>query len=134
VAAAGQISPELVLVCPELAERARAALPDRPWEAFLPRVPAGPGEWASPRVAPVDGWGPARLLSLLPAALLAGFVAVVIAGSLPWLGERPTLGPPQPRVQLRPANAAPPSYTPRAQEVSGPRLIAPSQRHARPRP
>ena len=30
------LSPELVLVSPELAEAARAGLPDRPWEAFLP--------------------------------------------------------------------------------------------------
>ena len=30
------ISPELALVAPELAAAARAALPDRPWEAFAP--------------------------------------------------------------------------------------------------
>jgi hypothetical protein len=30
------LSPELVLVCPQLRLRALAALPDRPWEAFLP--------------------------------------------------------------------------------------------------
>jgi hypothetical protein len=32
-----ELSPELVLVSPDLAEIARAALPDRPWEAFIPR-------------------------------------------------------------------------------------------------
>ena len=31
------ISPELVLVCPELRERALAQLPPLPWEAFAPR-------------------------------------------------------------------------------------------------
>ena len=30
------LSPELVLVCPQLRLKALAALPDRPWEAFLP--------------------------------------------------------------------------------------------------
>jgi hypothetical protein len=30
------LSPELVLVCPQLRLNALAALPDRPWEAFLP--------------------------------------------------------------------------------------------------
>jgi hypothetical protein len=30
------LSPELVLVCPDLRPEALAALPDRPWEAFLP--------------------------------------------------------------------------------------------------
>ena len=33
------LSPELALVCPELAARARAALPARPWETFAPPQP-----------------------------------------------------------------------------------------------
>ncbi|MGN6799902.1 MAG: DUF5317 family protein [Gaiellaceae bacterium] len=33
------ISPELALVCPELAERVRKQLPARPWEMFLPAPP-----------------------------------------------------------------------------------------------
>jgi hypothetical protein len=37
------LTPELVLVCPELAEEARKALPDRPWEVFAPPVAAEPG-------------------------------------------------------------------------------------------
>lgn len=41
------LSPELALVSPELGERARAALPDRPWELFAPPV-----EGAAPRVRP----------------------------------------------------------------------------------
>ncbi len=34
------LTPELVLVCPELGARARAALPDRPWEIWSPPVRA----------------------------------------------------------------------------------------------
>jgi hypothetical protein len=32
------VSPELALVCPELAERVRNELPARPWEMFLPHA------------------------------------------------------------------------------------------------
>jgi hypothetical protein len=51
------LSPELALVSPELAEAARAALPERPWEAFLPGPappppPAPPAPPASPPPAP----------------------------------------------------------------------------------
>jgi hypothetical protein len=95
VAVTAPISPELALVCPELAEEARAALPDRPWEAFLPvlrpaahrpppLVPAAPAE---------PGW-PGRLAAALPMLLLVVFTAVIVVGTLPWLGDRPTLGPP----------------------------------------
>jgi hypothetical protein len=112
VAESAPISPELVLVCPELASRARAELPDRPWEAFLPRLPLR-APWTVPpapfRPAPVQpaarqppaierSWA-GRVASLFPAVVLGGFVAVIIAGSLPWVGERPTLGPAPPTVQ-----------------------------------
>jgi hypothetical protein len=49
-AALEPISPELVLVCPELRERALAELPDRAWEAWVAQVrirtpnPAAPAE------------------------------------------------------------------------------------------
>src|SRR5262245_37419450 len=36
MASGRDMSPELALVCPELAESLRAALPDRPWELFAP--------------------------------------------------------------------------------------------------
>jgi hypothetical protein len=45
------ISPELALVDPELAEAARAALPERPWEAFLP--PPRPEPVRAPEPKPV---------------------------------------------------------------------------------
>jgi len=79
-------------VCPELAARARAALPDRPWEAFVPRVPVAlPEEPAAP--APSHS-SVVRIVSLVPAALLLAFAALLIAGSLPSFGDRPSLAPP----------------------------------------
>jgi hypothetical protein len=56
------LSPELALVCPELAERARAALPDPGWLAPVVRI-----EPASPR---------SRTLPALLFALLAIFMTV----------------------------------------------------------
>jgi len=118
VAAAAQISPELVLVCPEIAERARAALPDRPWEAFIPSMPSAPRLPSQTVGSPVAGrsW-PERLAAALPTVLLAGFVALIVVGSLPWLGDRPTLGPPD-RVPPAPVVNTPtlPTTTPDANE------------------
>jgi hypothetical protein len=118
VVAAAQISPELVLVCPELAEQARAALPDQPWEAFLPRPassPLGQAQIAAPRSAE-RSW-PERLAASLPTLLLAVFTALIVVGSLPWLGDRPTLGPRQ-RVPPAPVVSTPtsPRTTPDASE------------------
>lgn len=91
---ASEISPELVLVCPELAARARAAMPDRPWESFVPRRRVEPvGETpTAPRVAAGPGrW--MRVASLVPAALLLVFAAVLLVGSISSFGERPSLAP-----------------------------------------
>lgn len=107
VATAAEISPELVLVCPELGEQARAALSDRPWEMFVPRLPARPIPiGVAPSTQNARSWS-GRLASAFPAVLIAGFVAVVVVGSLPWIGERPTLGPPPARLQPTPAVTTP---------------------------
>jgi hypothetical protein len=42
------LSPELVLVAPELADQARALLPDRPWEAFVAPQPYSTPVWKTP--------------------------------------------------------------------------------------
>jgi hypothetical protein len=63
-----QLSPELVLVTPELGERARALLPDRPWEAFAPpRSPEPP----APRARGVAPATPIALAPILRPPVLA---------------------------------------------------------------
>jgi hypothetical protein len=76
------ISPELALVSPELAALARALLPDRPWEAFLPPEPHPPPPEvvvaplpAGPLLAPRRRRGPWRLA-------LGGIAAAVLAAGL----------------------------------------------------
>ena len=92
-----EISPELVLVSPELGERARAALPDRPWEAFLP--PLRPVVYRAPPLATAAhaqlSW-PGRLVAALPMIAIALFTVVIVVGTLPWLTDKPTLGPVEP--------------------------------------
>jgi hypothetical protein len=91
---ASEISPELVLVCPELAARARAAMPDRPWEVFVPRrvEPLLPAPVAVEPAPPVSQpW--LRAISLVPAALLVGFATLLLVGSISSFGERPSLAP-----------------------------------------
>lgn len=122
------ISPELALVSPELAAIARAGLPDRPWEAFLPPpAPAGDpvgdpvgdlvGDEAlrlrppataqrpSPPLEPVADPlpGTARRRSRRPRVpvgllLLAAFAGLVVAGSVLPVRDAPTLGPPPARA------------------------------------
>jgi hypothetical protein len=96
-----EISPELALVCPDIAAEARASLPDRPWEVFVPLRPA------IERIGPPPGAGarerawPRRVSAAFPLVVLAGFVALLIVGSLPGLSQGPTLGPPdKPPVAL----------------------------------
>jgi hypothetical protein len=89
------LSPELVLVSPQLRLKALNALPERPWEAFLPPPREEPSpvgaaaEIPESRPAPVRGVHPAprrrrRLLrDLLPVAvaLVAGFAFAKVLSS-----------------------------------------------------
>ncbi len=86
-----ELSPELVLVCPDLREGARAALPARPWEALLPHGP--PPQRPLPR-APRPSRAE-RIVGAVPLVVLGAFAAAAVIGSLPWIGERPTLEPPR---------------------------------------
>ena len=106
------ISPELALVSPELAAAARAALPDRPWEAFLPTADVAallrrPSALPDSSVAVADPISDADAVVLLshtssrrrprvPVALilLAAFAGLLVAGSVLPARDAPTLGPP----------------------------------------
>ena len=100
-----EFSPELALVCPDLAARARAALPDRPWEAFasprtaIVRIGPAPGKPRDP------SWAE-RISSAFPLVMLAAFVALLIVGSLPGLSKGPTLNAPD-RPQAEPTLTVP---------------------------
>lgn len=106
------LSPELALVSPELGAAARAALADRPWEAFLPpagevvplRPPAGVPESSVAATEPdADAvavgsvsHAPGRQRPRVPIGLvlLAAFVGLLVAGSVLPVRDAPTLGPP----------------------------------------
>ena len=108
----GPISPELALVSPELAAIARAALPDRPWEAFLPpeaeAAPLRPPTISEPLVVvqvapapePVGSQSASRRRPRVPVGLilLAAFVGLVVVGSVLPVRDAPTLGPPPARA------------------------------------
>jgi hypothetical protein len=104
-----EFSPELALVCPDLAARARASLPERPWEVFAPSRAAIERIGPAPRAEVVhDRTWPERVSAAFPLVMLAGFVALLIVGSLPGLSQRPTLNPPAkaPAQQTVPAEAS----------------------------
>ena len=92
------LSPELALVCPELAARARAALPARPWETFAPQQPlrlvaAAPQPPQPPDEVPVIAAGRSSVRwrprgGSVVIALVA--VALVVTGLLP-ARDAPTL-------------------------------------------
>ena len=82
-----RMSPELVLVSPDLAGSARASLSDCPWEAFLPQQP--------PPAAVVVAPEPRRVRRMvrraLPFAWIATFLAAVVVGSILPVRDGPTL-------------------------------------------
>jgi hypothetical protein len=131
------ISPELALVDPVLAEAARAALPEEPWEAFLP-APAPPVQAAAPAPPVLVEQAPEpavpRRRRSRRLVLTAGFAAAAAAGVLvggdfigPRAADRPTFAPstdaagttgtltaeaePSPTVAPPVAPAAPPATT-----------------------
>ncbi len=83
----GPISPELVLVDPDLAAGARAALPDRPWPASVRIEPPTP---TPDRRIPV-----AEILSILSLAALVGILGV----SLLPARDQPTFAAEGQRIQ-----------------------------------
>ena len=87
------VSPELVLVSPELAARERAALPERPWETFTPPACVARPIVPLPAAAPVAPRRAERALAFFPVVVLVAFVALLLVGSLPGMTQRPTLGP-----------------------------------------
>jgi hypothetical protein len=130
------ISPELVLVSPELAERARADLRERPWEDFLPPsradhvplgqalldrapVPAPPARMARP---------PALVLPAPPRRQPPRAPEPVPSGTL--IQQSPA--PPEPRApdpgrrQLAPSTYAPRRRPPRATRPTAPRAPTPT--------
>jgi hypothetical protein len=81
------ISPELALVAPDVADAARAALPDRPWEAFAPprpvprlRLAPSPGPEPAPATAVVPG-APRRRRLVTSGRLLTAAAVVLLATS-----------------------------------------------------
>jgi hypothetical protein len=101
--ASPEVSPELVLVWPELAEAARATLPDRPWERFVPALPPqipipGPRGVTAPPRSRIG-----RAVTTAPLVVLAAFVAVVVVGSFPGFGKQPKLEPRPAPTSIRPA-------------------------------
>jgi hypothetical protein len=109
-----EFSPELALVCPDLAARARASLPDRPWEAFAARADTIVRIGPPPRVAreePGRMWVE-RAANAFPIVMLVGLVALLIVGSLPGLSQGPTLGPLEPTTSLPQPSATAPQDCP----------------------
>ena len=140
------LSPELALVSPELAVAARAALADRPWEAFLPlaaevaplRPPAGvPDSSVAVAEADVDAvavgsvsHAPSRHRPRVPIGLvlLAAFVGLLVAGSVLPVRDAPTLGPPLAQAGTTPATAPKPAAVAPAPAI----VIAPGRDPAPP--
>jgi hypothetical protein len=122
------ISPELVLVDPELAERARASLPEEPWLSFIPPPEERPVVAAVPAELP-QARRPRRrrpLPALAGAAAVAAVLAALAFGLVPSPGARPTLEPEAAPPPARRPAAPLPAARPRAAEPAAPPARAPA--------
>lgn len=117
--AAGSISPELVLVDPELAARARAALPDHPWPAPVPIEP-------SPRPARDRRSPVAAFFGIVTFA--AAFLLVILVLSVIPRDDRPTFAANGDRIPA----AVPPPTTARSPQPLAPRRTQPPAARKKP--
>jgi outer membrane biosynthesis protein TonB len=112
------ISPELVLVDPELAAGARAALPDHPWPAPVPIDPSlRPGPGRQFRVGAILG----------QLGFVAAFILVISVLSVVPKGDRPTFA-------ARPAPAKPRTSQPAAPQRTQPPTVRKKPPAARKKP
>jgi hypothetical protein len=116
--AAGPISPELVLVDPELAARARSALPEHPWPAPVPIEPSPrPGRDERAPLAAIFG-----IVSFVAALLLVILVLSVIPRD-----DRPTFA-----ANDDGAEPAPPPTTAQSPQPVAPRRTQPPAARKKP--
>jgi hypothetical protein len=82
-ALAQAVSPELALVCPELAASARAALPDRDPYAYMPRRPRADPRAAHEALAAALAYAAFSLLALgLRGVVWVVLLALIVTGPL----------------------------------------------------
>jgi hypothetical protein len=112
------ISPELALVSQELAEEARRALPDRPWEAFAPPRPAEPASQlrrAVPATEPTPpgpraAGRPPRRVVTVTRVVTAALVALLVVTSFLPPRDAPRLLATDPFALAPAAAATPPTF------------------------
>lgn len=108
------LSPELVLVDPDLGARARAALPDRAVAAARPSWPAPaalPVE--TPPSQPPESARPYPFWARVTAALWLLVIGILIGGAaIPHAQDSPRVVPPEEDAFCRPATTPTPSAPP----------------------